>query len=220
MEFARALAIETSCRTGSVALHWEGQRLVRNLEGERAHATDLLPCLTALLEEVGAGSALSPERIVVGTGPGSYTGLRIGAATALGLARATGAELVGVPSLEALAYAALAPEEVGSVALDARANRFYYARYRRGEDGVVELVAPCTLTREDLRAHCEGEDVLLADEALGRAAELPAASLRRLRTASIPRADAVLELGLQGDRETGPASVMPLYLRAFGEQAE
>jgi len=220
MSVTRALAIETSRRTGSVAVHWNGRTLARELTGERAHASDLLPQIDALLTELDAGTRCEPELICVGIGPGSYTGLRIGTATALGLARATGAELVGVPSFEALALGELETGQTGSVALDARAGRFYFARYTRTVDGVEELVAPCALTAEELAERASVDGPLFLDEGSARAlADVLAAD--RARTAAIPRADAVLELGLARHRSgasAGIASVMPLYLRAFGER--
>jgi len=214
----RVLAIETSTRTGSVALLWNGVRTARELAGRRAHASDLLPSLAALLEGSGAAGR-PPQAIVVGTGPGSYTGLRIGIATALGLARATGAALVGVPSLEALALGALEPGEQAAIALDARAGRFYFARYSREASGLVELSPPRALPAGELQDELRDEPRILGDESVARAAELERGTAGRVRIGAIPRAEAVLELGLArlraGDR-TEPAALTPLYLREFG----
>src|SRR6201999_2156863 len=69
------------------------------------HATRLLSMATELLGEAGLGWA-EIERIAVGVGPGRFTGLRVGIATARGLAQSAGAELVGVSSLRALALGA------------------------------------------------------------------------------------------------------------------
>jgi tRNA threonylcarbamoyl adenosine modification protein YeaZ len=75
-------------------------------QGERrpGHATQLLPLASRLLADAGLGWA-ELERIVVGVGPGTFTGLRVGVATARGLAQSLGVELVGVSSLQALAHA-------------------------------------------------------------------------------------------------------------------
>lgn len=214
----KGIAIETSTRTGSVALDWNGRRLARELTGERAHAADLLPKLLALLEEVGEGPDCTPDLIALGRGPGSYTGLRIGAATALGLARATGATLVGVPSLEALALAELRPGQIGSCAFDARAGRFYYARYLREEDGVTELTPPAAVTAEELRGSLVQGDILFADKTPACSAALAAEKAQTVRTGSIPRAEAILALGIQRFVSGQQGSVSPLYLRRFGER--
>ena len=102
------IALETSVRAASVAVDWGQGAQTRFLEAERAHASDLLPVLSALLE--GQAQAKDVGLIAVGTGPGSYTGLRVGIATAMGLAEASGAQLVGVPSVKALAFLIWPPE--------------------------------------------------------------------------------------------------------------
>lgn len=106
------------------------------------HATRLLEMANELLAQAGLGwSAL--ERIAVGVGPGRFTGLRVGVATARGLAQSLGAELVGVSSLQALALAARAPvdEDDGTrpvlAVIDARRGEAFAGAYTA--DGEVEL---------------------------------------------------------------------------------
>ncbi len=216
-------AIETSSKRGSAAVRIGGCVRETLLAGERAHASDLLPQLDRIAREAGVERRLGTlvlDAVVVGTGPGSYTGLRVGMATALGLARATGAVLRGVPSVEALAFAELSVGEEGAIALDARAGRFYFARYRRTKDDVETLVAPSAVTAEELRRLLLRPGPILGDEAVGRAAELTDDALARLRTDVRPRAGAALTLGLRRLETLGPDPVeelAPLYLRAFGE---
>ena len=107
------------------------------------HATRLLAMATQLLEEAGIGwSAI--ERIAVGVGPGRFTGLRVGIATARGLAQSLGAELVGVSSLRALAQAACGGDGPVLAVIDARRGEVFAAAYARGDrsatDGVQALV--------------------------------------------------------------------------------
>jgi tRNA threonylcarbamoyl adenosine modification protein YeaZ len=95
--------------------------------GPAAHARDLVPELERLLSAAGVerrDGKLALGAVIAGLGPGSYTGLRVGIATAQALARATGAALFGLPSFEALAFAELTPGQEGTVAMDARAGRF------------------------------------------------------------------------------------------------
>jgi tRNA threonylcarbamoyladenosine biosynthesis protein TsaB len=122
------------------------------------HATQLLPLARRLLIDAGIGWS-DIERIAVGVGPGTFTGLRIGVATARGLAQSLGLPLTGVSSLRALARAACADaarEETGVNAahegtgvlalIDARRGEVFAAAY----DGDVELIAPHALAPTEL----------------------------------------------------------------------
>ena len=104
---------------------------------ERGHAEVILERVAALFER--ARLAARADRVVIGTGPGSYTGVRVGASLALGLARGWGAEVVGVPTLEAIA--AGAEDGLVAVTLDARRGSVYSAAYRVAGGQVLETVA-------------------------------------------------------------------------------
>ena len=115
-----------------------------------AHGTSLL----ALAEEALAGSGLEwaeVDRIAVGIGPGGFTGLRIGLATARALAQSTGIQLVGVGSLEALALGAAGEASV-LAALDARRGEAFAAAWRSTGPGALgdRLLDPVALTPEAL----------------------------------------------------------------------
>ncbi len=95
------LAIESSAPRGSLALWRDGQLVdVRDFQSERAHNSVLFAPLDALLQQ-----AEELEFVVCGTGPGSYSGVRVGIAAALGVSLARGAPLIGVPSICALSQA-------------------------------------------------------------------------------------------------------------------
>lgn len=114
--------------------------------GERpGHATRLL----GLVDEVLAAAEIDlseVDRIAVGVGPGSFTGLRIGIATARGLAQGTGAPLVGVGTLRALAEPALREGRPVLAAIDARRGEAFAAAW----DGDTELMAPAALAPDAL----------------------------------------------------------------------
>ena len=126
----RVLGIETSSVRGSVAL-LEGERTLVTASHERASAHDasILPLIERALADAG-WSARQLERIAVGVGPGSFTGLRVGIALAQGLSEGLEIPLVGVSSLQAMARGALDSINATWVpVLDARRGEFFFAAY-------------------------------------------------------------------------------------------
>jgi tRNA threonylcarbamoyladenosine biosynthesis protein TsaB len=146
--------------------------------GERpGHAAQLLPLARRALEAVGATFA-DVRRIGVGVGPGTFTGLRIGVATARALAQATGAEVAGISTLEALAVEAGDDRAVLAV-LDARRGEAYAAAFRDGE----RLLAPVAVAPDGLAALADprhapwlavGDGAVRFRDRLEPAAEVPA----------------------------------------------
>lgn len=99
----KILALETTDAQGSVALCVGGEILAtRRLDAERRSAQTLAPTIRDALTEFG-WAPTDLDAIAVATGPGSFTGLRVGVATAKMLAWAVGAKIVGVDALEAIA---------------------------------------------------------------------------------------------------------------------
>lgn len=112
------------------------------VEARRASNTQLLPRVDALLRDAG----ISREQLAcvcVGRGPGSFTGVRIAMATAKGIAQALGVALVGVSSLDAVAWHAWAAGARGAVAVvaDAMRREVYPVRYTLDDAGVQRLEA-------------------------------------------------------------------------------
>ncbi|HEY7932213.1 MAG TPA: tRNA (adenosine(37)-N6)-threonylcarbamoyltransferase complex dimerization subunit type 1 TsaB [Solirubrobacteraceae bacterium] len=180
------LGIDTSTPATTVGLRLaEGPVLEARDDpgpGERpGHATRLLGLTQDLLSRAGIGwGAL--QRIAVGVGPGTFTGLRVGVATARGLALALGSELVGVSSLHALAHGAQNPhgthERVLAI-LDARRGEAFAAAYRDGR----EIAAPRALTPTDLleladELLVEGSWLAIGDGALRFGEQLRAAGVK------------------------------------------
>ena len=215
------VALETSGRAPSVAVRRGALEASRDLEKDRAHASDLLPALDALLREVG-GRPAEIGGVLVGTGPGSYTGLRVGLATALGIVRGTGARLRGVPSGETLCFAELRPGEEATVLLDARAGEVYLARYRRTADEVEVVRAPCVLRVAEAAGAVEDRGPIFGDREAIEAAGALAALGPRFRAGARPHAHALLALGTSRLERLGaqaPSDVAPLYLRPFAVRA-
>ncbi len=119
------LALETS--TPFLTLGWfdATQQLEQSIRVDRGHAEELSKCLAAFLPQPQA------DIIAVGAGPGSYTGVRVAASYALGLAKAWHAKVIRVPTLEAIAA-----RETGVVAvsLDAHRGQVYSAVYDVGTE--------------------------------------------------------------------------------------
>lgn len=133
----RILSLETSTEQGSCALWRAGEVLERTCPAGRAHSETLLPLVGELFAEAGVALA-QIDGIAFGCGPGAFTGLRVACGLAQGLAVAADLPLLPVVSLEAMA-AASGEDEVLSL-LDARMSEIYCAHYRRGVDGLPQLI--------------------------------------------------------------------------------
>jgi tRNA threonylcarbamoyl adenosine modification protein YeaZ len=134
------LAIETATADGSVALR-VGERTREKSLQWRASFREVAPAIEELMAEAGLRWA-DLDAIAVPSGPGSFTGLRVGAALALGLSKTAGRPLYGVPTLAAVAEAHAPPGAPTVCAtLDARRGRRYAALYERAGSSLWELVA-------------------------------------------------------------------------------
>lgn len=143
-----ALAIDTTGEALGLALSaGDGQLHGAIRRVGLRHAELLAPAVSALLAQAGLEPARL-ELVVCATGPGSFTGVRIALATAKGLALGAGCPIVGVPTLDALAYRfAFFPGTVVPV-IDARKGRVYAARYALGERASAFLdLGPDALAR-------------------------------------------------------------------------
>ena len=119
------------------------------------HTTMLMPLIVELLDRTGVGWE-QIDRIAVGVGPGTFTGLRIGIATARALSRARGIPLVGISTLESLAVAAAVrdplPSSVDAVlaAIDARRGEVFAAGWPLGDRDPLPVLAPRAFVPEEL----------------------------------------------------------------------
>jgi tRNA threonylcarbamoyladenosine biosynthesis protein TsaB len=155
----RLLAFDTATAATVVGVRDDGPRAAverrhEPVDGERpGHVAQLLALADDALAEAGLSWG-ELDRIGVGVGPGSFTGLRIGVATARALGQATGAALVGVSTLAALAAGADADARAGAGApavlavLDARRGEAFVAAWRGSE----RLAAPAATRPEELGA--------------------------------------------------------------------
>lgn len=135
------LALDTATPFLTLALAWEGGHLEESREVGRAHAELLADATQAIFTQ--AGLPFRAETIVIGTGPGSYTGVRVGASYALGLGRVWNAPVLGVSTLEALVQGSGRQ----AVSQDARKGNVYSAIYD-AQSGVVAQVVEGVAKRE------------------------------------------------------------------------
>lgn len=145
---SRALAIETSGRTGSIALVEDAEVLD---EQQFAYGLKNAAGLIPLIDQAIRRRNWQPRdlhELYVSSGPGSFTGLRIGITLAKAFALATGAKLVAVPTLDVLAHNA--PDDALDliVLLDAKRGQIFTARYSRKEPAAPWIaVEPAHLDR-------------------------------------------------------------------------
>jgi tRNA threonylcarbamoyladenosine biosynthesis protein TsaB len=187
----RVLALELSSPVGSVAF-WDdaGVELVRAFPADRKDSGLFYENLRVIHQ-----TCESPEVIVVGLGPGSYAGIRIAIATALGLKAASGARLLGLPSVCAF------EQEEYVVVGDARRNSFYFAHVIAGRC----LEGPTLATAEEVRAK------LIAWRHLPIVATQPLAQFDNLSLAQ-PSALRLAQLAAEADC-AAEETLEPIYLR-------
>jgi len=229
----KLLAIESSTPSVSSALWEEGAPVASfSAVGRARHAEVLAPAVDYLCRQVG-WSADDIEAVAVDNGPGLFTGLRVGLATAGAIAAARGLRAVGVSSLEALAYRQRRRPGLLAPVVDARRGEVFWSLYRSDGRHLALVCPPAVALPEALAAELEavarrqacpegrsrGADatVLAVGDGAWRYREtLAGAGVELAGPADMwPSAETVAELGWQrlakGDAPAGfPA---PLYLR-------
>ena len=143
---AHIILIETSTRLCSTALSEDGKIISTRENADREHASLTAPFIKEMLDECGL-KVNDCDAVCVSTGPGSYTGLRVGASTAKGLCFGAGLPLLGVGSLDTLVWQAigegLLPEGCRHIVpmIDARRMEVYTAEFDTDGNQVAETEA-------------------------------------------------------------------------------
>ena len=213
------VAIETSTDAGSIAIGNGGNLIGDVMIGTRTrHAESLLPALDFLLRSTRIPRD-AIEGVVVGAGPGSFTGVRVAAATARGLAHALGVPLFAYSSLAALALESRAPGPVCAL-FDARRGEVYAACYERvaGHDRLTTLLEPDVLSIDALRERVRAHDPVFVGEGANRYAAQLGITVHDVIQ---PRAGALLRLQAAQPGEGlvhESAGWEPSYLRASGAE--
>lgn len=201
------LAFDTATPAVTAALH-DGRRVLAEstVVDARRHGELLMPAVDRVLTEAGAAIG-DVTGIVVGTGPGPYTGLRVGLVTAAAFGDALGVPVHGICTLDGIAYAAGLAGVTGPfvVATDARRKEVYWARYDAPRERVTE---PAVDRPADL------ERTVAGLPAVGAGAALYPEVFTDVRAPEHQSAAALAALGaarLGEGAEFAPA--LPLYLR-------
>ena len=216
------LAIDTATQVSSVAVLKEGRLLAElTMQGKLTHSETLLPHI----EQVLKMAAVAKEEltgIAVSNGPGSFTGLRIGLAAAKAMSYVLGIPLVGVSTLQALAYQLPAPGVRVRCLLDAQKGNAYVESYRWENNSlqVVDSVQVAKIT--DIVAACANmnEQVILLGDAVQKKVagklELPANVSVAPPHIVMPRAACVAMLGqakLMAGETDNVMDLEPVYIR-------
>jgi tRNA threonylcarbamoyladenosine biosynthesis protein TsaB len=217
------LASDTSTSLGSVALRGPEAKVLReDLDSAKPHSETLLPAVERILVRAGV-TRKDVQAIAVGTGPGAFTGLRVGLATFKAWATASGLPLIPVISMDAVALPVLKEGSSAVVLTDARKGEVYAAYYPSIENGALPLrqgdvmliphdrVSSWVSSLNDPGARLVGtglslleEKSLLSDfEKIGDGSEAPDAVW------ILALAEIFFSLG----RTVGPSGLVPCYVR-------
>lgn len=215
----RVLAFDTASPRTHVVL-MEGRDVVAELRMSKTetHSTILLSSIHFMLDRLG-WTPRDLGLVVAGIGPGSFTGIRIGIATALGIAQPLSIPMAGISSLDALAHQVAATDGRVAVVLDARRSQVFYAEYVCSRGGVRAVQKPKLLSVSDLEHCLAGRHLYIVGDISGfqpaRAGEKPSDWPRRIE-ADLFLADDMGRLALSKKRAWRAGDFLmcePLYIR-------
>jgi len=215
------LGIETSTSQVSCALGGPEEVIAasRVLRGQR-HAETLTPMISQVL----AAGGVQPSElgaIAVGVGPGLYTGLRVGLATARAMAFALRVPMIGIASLDLLAFPVRFTSRTIVTVIDARRSEVFWAAYRATPGGVQRLGEHRVDSPDDVVAELEaepGEFLLVGDGARRYRSRFEGLAHAEFGDAGLhhPSAEALVELAhplAVREEFVQPEEIRPLYLR-------
>lgn len=217
------LGIETATERLSAALLVESKKIYeRHKDSHSSHCELISGFILELVDEADVFMD-SIDCIAVSTGPGSFTGLRIGIATAMGLAYGLSITTCGINTLMGMAMNAAAPGTQVCPVIDAKRSEVYTALYRTGNDIPHTIIEPLALPVSELADMLRKRDETVTitgpatekfrymlQESLGALVSFTPPDLAK------PSAKSIAELGLKifrSGRGKNPASLKPVYLR-------
>jgi tRNA threonylcarbamoyladenosine biosynthesis protein TsaB len=167
----KILALDTATERSSIAL-LEGKEVVAEfrLHSPETHSARLLRSIQFLLGVAG-WNLHDLNLVAAGVGPGSFTGIRIGLSTALGMAQTLDIPFVGVSGLDALARKVLLPSGRLGVAVDAKRSQIYYAEYQADRHSPRMVLRPRLWHPADLAIRMAGRPLYIVGDGAGRLLE-------------------------------------------------
>ncbi|MFC1926491.1 tRNA (adenosine(37)-N6)-threonylcarbamoyltransferase complex dimerization subunit type 1 TsaB [Chloroflexota bacterium] len=214
------LAIDTATGTASIALSSQGKVLAElTWHAGQNHTAELMPNLTNLLHRSGV-TVKELSALIVAKGPGSFNGLRVGVSTAKGLAFALGIPVVGISTLEVIAYPYAVTAQPVCPILGAGRGEIAAALFQRRRGSWQQLFEEQITTVELLVSRIKGKTIFCGEISPEVASEikerLGKSALIADGAAGLRRAGYLAELGWhrlkEGDTDD-PATLQPLYLR-------
>ncbi|MGE4484006.1 MAG: tRNA (adenosine(37)-N6)-threonylcarbamoyltransferase complex dimerization subunit type 1 TsaB [Oscillospiraceae bacterium] len=146
----RVLAIESSAKAASVAVMEDGKLVAQYMQNSGlTHSRTLLSMAGDILKNLGF-SMKDVDAVAAAKGPGSFTGIRIGVAAAKGLAWGAEKPVIGVSTLEAMAYHLADRDGVICPVMDARRGQVYNAKFEAIDSGLTRLCSDRAVTVEEL----------------------------------------------------------------------
>lgn len=237
VNFMKIIALDTSGPVAGCAI-LDGDKLLAEytVNYKRKHSETLLPMLDAI-SKMTELNLETVDAIAVAAGPGSFTGLRIGSATAKGIGLALNKPIIEVPTLAGLAYNVFGARGLICPIMDARRMQVYNGIYRFDGDRLVTLCDQRALAIEDLLAELSSDKYPpAADEPivfLGDGVPISREKIDQILTrphiyapanASLQRAASIGALGLvflaEGKNVVPAADHVPIYLRKSQAERE
>ncbi len=219
----KILALDTSSFPASVAIGDDGilmgEYIIRN---QRKHSQNIMMMTERLFDDLVMDIS-EIDVFAVTSGPGSFTGLRIGISSVRAFAQAMGKPVAAVNTLESLAYNLPLSDSIIVPMLDARRDEVFTASYKF-EDGIAqELTPPCVMTIDEIKGKYKNENVII----IGDGAIIHKGELSEFKTAPVnlceTRASALIAAAYK-KAEKGELCdynhVSPLYLRKSQAERE
>lgn len=228
MKNVTLLALDTATEACSVALLCGGEKTHLAQFAQREHTKHILPMVDEILAQADI-TLHQVDALVFGRGPGSFTGVRIGAGIAQGLAFGADLPVIPVSNLAAMAQAAYAQYQAENVltAIDARMNEVYFAQWQaqkvRSDFGAFldwqpmiaeQVCSPSNVIEQVAQQH--HQNAVLVGTGWAAYPELNDANLGKATEITLPSALYMLDLALPkwfAGETISPLEIEPIYLR-------